>query len=312
MERELWLRLYRMLLDFARRSGPTRSSGQVFSDVVIAGVHLWAVLHDRPDCWACCPANWPAVHGVGPAEAWRPFVTLPSQSCLSRRLRNSRVGQLLDGFGRHLAFNVFDACNTLVKRIDSKPLPVGAYSRARDARWGEATRTQMRGYKLFCVFGRGPMPIAWEVSSMNASDQRVGCRLVRRLSGAGYVLADSGFDPNKFYAACAESGHQGLARRKRPDTNVKAAGLHPHRARAIELLEGESDGRGGGIYGAELFKLRTGIERDLAQLTNTGGGLGGLPNWVRWLPRVHRWVRGKLLFHAIRQLPKSTSYRSVA
>jgi hypothetical protein len=307
MEREVWLRFYRMLTAYAHRAGAARPRGCSISDVVIASVHMWAVIHDRPESWACVEANWP-----GPKD-WRPFSRLPSQSCLSRRVRRESLKRLLDGFARHVAEDVFGASDTLVKRVDSKPLPVGTYSRCKDARWGEATKIKMRGYKLFCVYGNGPMPIAHEVSSMNASDARVGRRLVGRLEGSGYVLGDSGFDANKFYAACAEANHQGVTRRKRPNTGFKTgAEHHPHRLRAVELLEGERDGKGGGAFGLELYKLRTGIERDFGQLTNIGGGLSGLPNWVRWLPRVRRWVRGKLLAIALRHVPKTRSYRAAA
>ena len=304
-ERELWLDFYHRLWAYARRIGHRSPHGTIINDVIIAAVHHWAVLHDRPDCWACKNANWQK------PESWLPFIGLPSQSSLSRRMRSDSVKALLDGFAKYLAHDVNNACDTLVKTVDSKPLPVGRYSNAKDARWGEATKVKLRGYKLFCLYGRGVMPIAFEVSSMNASDQRVGCRLVRQLAGtgtSGYVLGDGGFDPNRFYAECRAANHQALAPRRHRGYGIKEETIHPDRRRAIELLEGEPDGEGncsgGSVFGKTLYGLRSGIERKFSQLTGTGGGLGPLPNWVRWLPRVRRWVRAKLLLHAVRHLPK--------
>ena len=302
-----------MLVDYVGKFGGGRPCGCSTSDIIIAAVYQWAVIHDRPVSWACDERNWPV------ADRWRPFLSLPSQSCMSRRLRRPSLTRLLDGFGKYIARDVQKAGDTLVKRVDSKPLPVGTYSRCKDARWGEATKIKMRGYKLFCLYGRGPMPIAWEVSSMNASDVRVGRRLARQLGdmgvagGTGYVLGDSGFDPNSFYAACRKANHQAVARRKRQNTGLKPGLVQdPHRLRAIEMLEGERDGKGGSLFGRNLYRLRTGIERDFAQLTNTGGGLSGLPNWVRWLRRVRQWVRGKLLHHAMINLHKTMTYSSAA
>lgn len=54
MEGELFQQLHRLLVAFGKRLRRCR-----FSDVWIAAVYLWAVLHDRPVCWACDPRNWP-------------------------------------------------------------------------------------------------------------------------------------------------------------------------------------------------------------------------------------------------------------
>ena len=49
-----------------------------------------------------------------------------------------------------------------------------------------------------------------------------------------------------------------------------------------------------------------GMARHFARLTNLAGGLGPLPNWVRRLDRVKRWVQSKLILHALRTLPQPT------
>ena len=44
-----------------------------------------------------------------------------------------------------------------------------------------------------------------------------------------------------------------------------------------------------------LPQNRAEIERQFGNLTNWGGGLSGLPSWVRTHRRVHRWVQAKLV-----------------
>ena len=154
----------------------------------------------------------------------------------------------------------------------------------------------MRGYKLHALYGDGPLPIAWEVVPMNASEQRVARRLLRHLRGAvGYVLADRVYDVNDLYARAADVGHQLLAPRKRPDAGLGHRAHHPNRLRAIEMLEGPCP-----TFGRQLYALRATIERRFGRLTNFGGGVAPLPNWVRTLPRVRLWVHAKLLIDAVR------------
>ena len=281
MERELWRRLYRMLLDLAPKSRP---SGHVFSDLIVVAVYAWAVLNDRPVSWACHVRNWP--------DELLTFA-LPSQSTLSRRLRSERVRALCQRIEAHLRQR---QPSTLVRRADSKPLPVGTYSRCRDARWGEAVKTKLRGYKFFTLNGGGIFPDAWDVSSMNASEPRVTRRLLLRLpeDASGYVLADSAYDVNHLHALAAARGLQLLAKRKRPERPVSQKPQHPARLRSIDLLEGP------GLFGRQLYRLRTQVERDLARMTNVAGGLYALPNWVRGLPCVRRYVQMKLILLALR------------
>src|SRR3954452_3044594 len=126
MERELWLQLYRHLLTLGNR----RPARACYSNLIIALVYFWSVLHERPVAWSAVKKNW---RGNEP-----PF-ELPSQSTLSRRLRGGgSIQPLLAELHTKLAGA--DQQATLVKVIDSKPLPVGAYSRVKDARWGHAVR----------------------------------------------------------------------------------------------------------------------------------------------------------------------------
>ena len=287
MERELWVALYRMLRDAARRL-PRRKRVRV-GDAVIAAVYLWAAVHDRPVCWAARRGNWP-----------RELLDfeLPSQSTMSRRLRTGGVAALMAALHEPLG-GAGGGVDTLVKTIDAKPLPVGPYSVARDARWGRGARGPVRGYKLHALYGAGPLPIAWDVAPMNASEQRVARRLLRRLGGGGggggYLLADAVYDVNDLYARAAAVNHQLLAPRKRRGAGLGHRDHHPARLRAVEMLEGPRP-----AFGRTLYARRASIERRFGRLTNFGGGLAPLPNWVRTLPRVRLWVHAKLLIDALR------------
>jgi hypothetical protein len=289
VERELFVALYRLLLRIAR-ARPRRKRTRV-NDILIVAVFLWAALHDRPVVWATRRVNWPR-------DLLDDF-ELPAQSTMSRRLRSEGVREVMSQLhdALHVLHGDRNPQRTLIKTIDAKPLPVGAYSIARDARWGRGVRGQVRGYKLHALYGTGALPIAWEVVPMNASEQRVGRRLLSKLTAesGGYVLADSVYDVNPLHAAAAERGHQMLTPRKRPDAGLGHRPHHPARLRSIELLEGPSP-----QFGRQLYALRASIERRFGRLTNFGGGLSPLPNWVRTLPRVRLWVGAKLLIDAAR------------
>lgn len=288
MERELFVRLYRLLRQVARqRPRPKRIQ---FSDALVVAVYLWAALHDRPVSWATRRQNWP-----------RDLLDfeLPAQSTMSRRLRGDGVRRTMAAL-HELLHDGRDPQRTLVKTIDSKPLPVGAYSIAKDARWGRGVRGQVRGYKLHALYGHGTLPIAFDVAPMNASEQRVARRLLPHLRGGGYVLADSVYDINDLHARAAELNHQLLTPRKRPGAGLGHRNHHAARLRAVTMLEGPEP-----RFGKQLYALRSTIERRFGRLTNFGGGLAPLPNWVRTLPRVRQWVHAKLLIDAARQWEKA-------
>ena len=51
---------------------------------------------------------------------------------------------------------------------------------------------------------------------------------------------------------------------------------------------------------AELYRLRTTIERQFSQQSCYGGGVVPLPPWVRGLRRVTQWVGTKLMLYHVR------------
>jgi len=281
MEGELWSAMYRLLWQEAKRRNRTR--GVIYSDGLILMVYLWSVLHDRPRCWACRIENWPA------AMRW---LTLPSEATISRRMRTLSVQLLLAMLYEHLAAM---SGPTVVRAVDSKPLPVGGFSKDRDARRGYGAGQIMRGYKLFCVWGHAALlPEAFTIGPMNLADPTAAATLITHLSTGGYLLADVTHDSNPLHAVAASAGLQLLAPRKSPGTALGHCQHHPARLRSIELLEG------GSSFGRSLYAQRGAIERDFGQAGNFGGGLQPLPNWVRRPRRVVPWILSKLLFNALR------------
>ena len=70
MEDQLWSLLYPLFREEDRRRKRRANKGTRFADHVILAVAFWAVLHDRPICWACQARHWP---GSRPSvrRAWR-------------------------------------------------------------------------------------------------------------------------------------------------------------------------------------------------------------------------------------------------
>jgi hypothetical protein len=298
MDGELWDGLYQFIeaVDKQHSQDPRKRH----RDATVVATYLYAVLHDRPVCWACDERNWPS--GVRRPPPGPPP---PSQPTMSRRLRDDPGvrrfrAELATGLDGALCLCAL----LLVGWIDGKPLPVAWHSSDPDADVGRGAGRQQRGYKLHTLWHDGRVLPIWEVRPMSASESTVARRLVAQLpdgdgegeakgGGGGYVLGDSAFDTNDLHARCAARGRQLLAPRKHAD----ARGLghrrhHPARLHALEMLTRDS--------GVRLLKLRGQVERRLGNLSSFGGGLSPLPAWVRRLSRVRLWVEAKLCINAIR------------
>ena len=289
MERELWAWLMIAIQDVSRRRWDT--AYHTHTTATIVRVYLWAVLHDRPTVWACDRRHWDA--------HCRP-ATLPSQSTMSRRLRQPEVQAFLDAVGRRLVGQLTPAF-CLLKLIDGKPLPVAAHSKDRDATWGRGAGQNARGYKLHLICSGQPMPNLFEVTPLNVSEQSVARRMIPQLTSdedGGYLVGDAGYDDNALYELAARANHRFVAPRRRPGTGLGKKAFHPDRLRAIETLEVAP--LAGGGFGAGLMRLRTQIERTLGHLAGFFAGLHHLPPWVRGLLRVRTYVHAKLLINAAR------------
>jgi hypothetical protein len=308
MEDELFGPMYALIQEEARRR--PRPKRVQFSDGLILAVAFWAVLHDRPRGWACQRRNWPV--------QWY-WLELPCESTLSVRLRTLSVQLLLEQvLCRMLALSALRDGFCLCRRIDSKPLPVGGFSKDRDARWGHAAGgAKQKGYRSFFCWGKSELaPEALTLGPMNQSDQAGGIELVDRLLAlyggcgrvGGYVLADSTHDTNPLYAhAGARGGLQLLAPRKQPHAGLGQRQHSAYRLRGIELLEGPRDPvtfatnpAAAHAFGPTLYRWRRQAERDLGNLGSFGGGLQPLPSFVRRPRRVALWVIAKLIINAMR------------
>jgi hypothetical protein len=281
MERELWEQLYALAveLDKAWRN-------KLYRDSVIIGVLLWAAIHDRPISWACDERNW--------------YIELdfhiPSQSTMSRRSRSADVILLFVAMEMYLSL---EYQGDWVKVVDGKPLPVSGFSKDPDARWGHGAGGAAKGYKLHAIWGSGPLPLAWQVQPMNASESKIAQTLIPKLPCGGYLLGDKEYDTNPLHAVAAQYGHQLIAPQQRESEKLGHHRHHPGRLRALHLLKT--------TFGETLFKERDHIERKFGELTNFGAGLSPLPNWVRRLSRVRLWVYAKILINVIRFRNKQRS-----
>jgi Transposase DDE domain len=278
MERELWPRLYHLVMEVGRS---LRLTDVTYQPHIVALVFLWAALHDRPVCWACDERNW-STTTLRPA-------TLPSPSTLSRRLRRVDTAMLMRDLVERLRQ---EGDPRLVAVIDGKPLPVGGASEDPEARCGRGAGMWARGYKLYAVWGGRPVPETYRIYSMNVSENKVAEEMIPELTEGGYLLGDGEYDANPVYAVAGRAGYQLLAPREDPAARPGHIRQSPYRLRAIELM------RTG--FGQAVYRLRRGIERAYGNLTSFGGGLSPLPAWIRHQDRVWLWVTAKILINGVR------------
>jgi len=268
-----------------------------FTDHDIVRAYYWAVIHDRPTTWALRPKHWP--------PHLRRSLRLPSDSTLSRRLRSPSVTALLT----RLEERVLRPKELgLYWMIDGKPLVIGGCSKDRQAGYGRAAAGKAKGYKLHALINFQGEVAGWRLAPMNTDERVMAVRLVKAAPEQvqGYVVTDSNYDSNPLHAVCEarERGRLQLVNRRRYGSGHG----HGHRKqtagrmRSKELLENPYP-----AFGEQLVADRAQVERYFGGLVNWGGGLTGLPAWVRTHRRVHRWVQAKLVLAALkRRLPERT------
>lgn len=285
MEDELYALVYRLLCEEGNKR-PRRGRSQ-YRDGLILAVYFWAVVHDRPTCWACRLEHWPA--------RWQ-WLSLPSQPTMSRRLRSLSVVLLLMAVMERLrqVYTPQSPADPLVHRLDSRPLVVGGFSKDREARRGYATGGKARGYKSFDLCGSAVVPDRVLLGSLNWADAEGATRVLNQASLSGYVLADCVHDTNALHRLARSRGLQLITPRKAPGTAVGSHSRDPGRLRSIELLEGPDP------FGRDLYRLRDEIERRYGNCSSFGGGLQPLPSWVRTPQRVARWLWAKLILNGLR------------
>lgn len=274
MERELWKVVYTKLKWVARRFHQRYVQLQSWR---VAAILLWAALHDRPVRWACDKRNWTTTH-LRPGR-------LPSAPTVSRRTKKTSFALFLNAVAIELKGTGKPAW---ILKVDGKPLPVGRCSKDPDAKGGKLGR----GYKLHVIWGVGPLPEAWEVTALREYEGTVAERLLTQVQGMGFLLGDGNYEASRLYDAANASGYQLLAHPEAKDNGKGHRYQSEHRVRALRLF---ASGLGWGLY-----RGRTDIERQFGNAGSFGGGLAPLPNWVRRLGCVTRWVWCKLMINAAR------------
>jgi hypothetical protein len=276
MDSYVWKTVYQAIRD-VDRVVPRRGRRKSYSDVLIVGMYIWSVWHDRPLCWACDRQHY--------ASCFRPR-RLPSVSQFCKRIKTDRCNRILQKVHERLAR--IDLMSEL-SFLDGRVLRVGPYTKDAGAKSGPAPGGMAKGYKLHAWGTRdGRIPI-WSVMSLNVSEKTVAGELLRYQRANGIVLADANYDAGWLYDRVDDDGGQlitplpknaGCGHRPQSQARLRAAAYWP--------------GLGGYVYGERL-----GVERIFAHQSAYGGGLAPLPAWVRTLPRVRRWVGAKLiLYHA--------------
>ena len=251
-------------------------SSFVYSSREIVAVILWAVLHDRPMCWACQAENWPSER--------RP-ARIPDPSTISRRSRTPEFLAAREATQASLAERLGEP--TQAAAIDGQPYRISDYSRDPDARNGRAYRRFGRGYKLHAVIdGRGVV-LRHEVRSLNEQERVAAKRLLPSLAPrVRRVFADGNYDSGPIHDCLKGTGRKFYCPLIK---NYVSPDGHPRRKVVHRIMNHP--------LGERIRVAREHIERQFARMTNLGFGLKGLPNWARRLHRVERWISHKILLH---------------
>lgn len=285
MDRNVW----KVVAWTVRRHAGNRGGRQTYADADIVLIFLWAVLHDRPVCWACRRQSWPI---------WEHRRRLPWPSTMTRRLRTDAVRGLLEAC-EDLARRRLGAGDT-VFAIDGKPLPIGGSSGDPDAGYGRAAGGKAKGYKLHAIVGTSGAIWAWDVRPMNVDERVVARGLVRRAPIHDVLLGDRNYDSNRLYDIAGRRGIQLLTHRKYgPPAGLGRHRHSPWRLRAVFAIEHDQNDAV-----RRLLRRRADIERVFGNLVSVGHGLGHLPAWARRTHRVRQWVQAKLTIFMLGKLAK--------
>lgn len=281
MDRKLWALVYSLVMEIDHPNSSTTWIG--YSDRVILLVEFWAHAHNMSILWATSRENW----------RWPDLMpaTLPHQTTMSRRLRTISVAALRDRLYAHWR-EVCPGERGWLREVDGKPLVVNGFSKDPEARWGYASKTLAKGYKMHSIWDAGLVPAAWEVCPMNAGESKVAVGLVQSLPEGvgGYLLGDSAFDSNSLHAVTSAKNLQLVAPPKKKNRQLGHRPHEPSRLRSLHLIQT--------TFGEALYEQRSKIERNLSHLVTNRVGLDRLPWHVRRLHRVQRFVQNKLILEA--------------
>lgn len=277
MSSHVWRIIYQAIVRMNRAVAYDHRQCQ-YSDILIVAMYVWSVCHDRPRCWAARRESY-----YGP---FRPR-KIPSRSQFERRLKSPRCTALLRATWDALAASDDEPT---IHYLDGRALPVGPYSHDGDAGRGYVAGQFAKGYKLHALTRNDGKIAAWRVMPLNVCEKTVARELIADARPRGLVLADGNYDAGWLYDHVLTHG----ALLFTPVPRHVGGGHRPQSA--ARLLVGRLWQHGG----AQLYKLRTTVERQFSSQSCFGGGLGPLPAWVRGLPRVTPWVGTKLMIYHVR------------
>ena len=283
MHGQLLSEVYRQLKEHAHCNARFR-----YGDLVICFIHMLASISQRSELWAWDKRNWPL---------WARHLERPSYSQHMRRLRSDSVGQLLSRISASTTEQLRQVLpSSDVKICDGKPLTVSGFSRDPEATLGKVPGGWGYGYKLHAVVDSTGVIEAWRLTSLHVGEATIGRDLLAQLDLRGcVVLGDGNFDSNQVYELVAGGGGRFIAPRRKLGRGFGWRKHHPDRLRAVHQLERAPDAR---TQLARHKRQRLRVEQVLGHLCNLPGGLSPLPNHVRRLRRVRRWVASKIhLYH---------------
>lgn len=281
MSRREWTVVYQTIREVARRM-PRQRRRPEYSDALIVGIYLWAVMNDRPQCWACERENYRSM--------FRPR-SLPSQSRLSRRIRGERCTEILQSVYKQIA--EVDR-PTELNKVDGRPFPVNGCTKDRQARAGRVSGGFARGYRLHQLVSADQRVLNWTVAPMNEPETTHAQALIETATAVGeIILADSAYDASFLYDVAKSRGSMLIANIRKDRLKSKP---RENRNSAERIAAVESWKHGIARY---VYRDRILVETAFGNQSSYGGGLGPLPAWVRSLRRVTRWIGAKLiLYHA--------------
>lgn len=286
MDGELLRALYHELFDSDSLAARARFR---YGDAIILWIHFIAVIHDRSHRWAHDKRNWPI---------WCRRLPRPSYSQLMRRTKSAAI--------QHQVKRINARCRDLLPRstekvVDGKPLTVGVYSKDPDAQFGRlSNEAWARGYKLHAIVDSCGAIDAFAVTGLNGGESTVARTLVSAVDLQGAILrGDANYDAGRLYAEVAAAGGRLVTPRRKPGRGLGHRPHHPHRLQAIAELETRPQG----ATRHKRHRLR--VEQAFGHLTNLSCGLAPLPNWVRRLPRVERWITAKIVLYHLHLVIKT-------
>ena len=281
MDREIWNQICAAVRSADRR---IRRTGRrpTFTDQQILKMLIWVGAHDRPLCWGCDRRHY--------SRLYRP-ARLPSISQFCRRVKPARIQAMLAAVNAYLTRSQRPTRRAF---LDGKAMILSDYTHDAEARTGHASTGFAKGYKLHALATQDGRIPAFTVTSLNVGEPNTARRLTEAIEPHTLVLADANYDSCALYQAVADRGARLL-------TPLKGRAREAQRLRRLPAARRQAIRRWDRhpAWCLGILHRRDAIDRIFGAMVSFGGGLHGLPPWVRRLDRVTRWITVKVVvYHA--------------